>query len=69
VVYDSAYSPSPGSSYFGESGIFPAPVPVMGSTRLDSYWPEGNLVINVPEPSAIALAGLGAVTLLIRRRK
>jgi len=78
IVYDNAYSlppsyssPLSSPSYIAESGIFAATLtsPPSGSTQLVDYWPEGNLVINVPEPSAIALAGIGALALGIHRRR
>jgi hypothetical protein len=63
-----------GSSYFGTSGLFTftpgtsVTYPVIYGAG--STWASGPVVVNaVPEPSSMALAGLGAASLLIFRRR
>lgn len=75
VVYDFAFppspiSPTPGSSYFGESGAFPVSgSPGPSGYRLVDYWLDGNLVINVPEPSVLAICGLAWILIFTPRRR
>lgn len=79
-VFDNAYASgllaAAGGSYYGTTGEFTAtpgasisyPGLVSG-TPANSTWAPANLVINVPEPSTFALAGLGAAAMLIFRRR
>ena len=58
--------------YFGTSGAFTRSTgsSLTAPTLVSGTWAANNLVINaVPEPSSMALAGIGAASLLIFRRK
>jgi hypothetical protein len=74
VVHDSAFTPASGlrlgASYYGESGTFWVNgTPLPGIVRLDNYWPEGNLVINVPEPEVYVLPAVLALGLGLGRHR
>jgi len=68
-----------GGSYLGITTSFtaaesqsPSPAPAIVVAGYETPPPgawDGNLVLYVPEPSTIALAGMGAVTLLLFRRR
>lgn len=68
-----------GASYYGSSGLFqftPSTSAIAAPllTSAGTTWPAGSMYINgpsviVPEPTSMALAGLGAASLLMFRRR
>jgi hypothetical protein len=67
-----------GTMYFGTSGLFTAtpgtsiayPFIYQTTAPVSSTWAAGSLTANVvPEPSSMVLAGLGAASLLLFRRR
>lgn len=75
-IWDNAFaSPELSTTYYGENTVF-SMVPGMSIAYPNTYnggsttWKAGPIVVSVvPEPSTMALAGLGAAALLIFRRR
>jgi hypothetical protein len=65
-----AFALQGGGGLFGISGVFNYTIPAAGSPPT-AYLPSGQIpfvIPQIPEPASLALAGLGAVTLLLWRR-
>jgi len=73
----SPINPFPGATYFGSSGYFTAipgtslSYPGIATAAASSTWAAGPVVAapTIPEPTSMALAGLGAASLLLFRRR
>lgn len=72
--YATASAPSTVGKWYGSSPVFTATTGSFAPNPLDAStgWPAGPIVLSanpVPEPSTFALAGLGAASLLLFRRR